>query len=274
MSRSQRKNSTIDPCIVCNSTVKSDDDGIQCDYCKNWIHVKCAKFTKAVYEALQLPGVRYYCVNCVNSVDRILELEKRLNDLEERFEKRITQLEEKLLTRLEPSQTNFEHITPNSSKNLVSIVKSTIEAETKRRNAVLFGLEEQDDDLSAVRDLISNGNPHEQNLKVKPSEITCVFRDGPKIPGKPRFLKVICVTSKVQHSFIELINKIVQQRNKNLRARPDLTWEQREVGRKLRKALENFDDTTNFYIDYNKQIIVNKTDRQIVFRLADDADST
>ena len=88
------------------------------------------------------------------------------------------------------------------------------------------------------------------------------------------FLKVICVTSKGQHSFIELINKTVQQRNKNLRARPDLTWEQREVGRKLRKALENFDDTTNFYIDYNKQIIVNKTDRQIVFRLADDADST
>ena len=208
-------------------------------------------------------------MNCSINVDRILLLEKRLDDVESRFDKRLAQIEERLVQQTH----NVTSVEPSRPGDLVNIIKSTFEAESKRRNAVLFGVHEQDDDLEAVRNLVSNGNPKEENLKVKPSDITSVFRDGPRIPGKPRFLKVVCVTSKVQRSFIELVNKTIKLTNPDLRARPDLTWEQRDAGRKLRHKLETLEEPHKFFIDYYKLTIVDKTTRNIIFRLAGDADS-
>ena len=153
------------------------------------------------------------------------------------------------------------HILPNF--DFTAVLKATIEEESKRHNAVLFGLDEVDDDLEAVREIVSAGNPIEDNLKLKPSDIIRVFRDGPTYNDKPRFLKVVCVTSKVQRSFIGLINKIVKKHHPELRARQDLTWEQRETGRLLRQKLSTVKDSVEYFIDYNKKYIVKKSDSSI-----------
>ena len=132
---------------------------------------------------------------------------------------------------------------------------------------MLFVLDEEDDDLSAVRKLVSVANVAEENLAVKTSDIVRVFRDGPEYDDAPRFLKVVCVTSKVQQAFIGLINKCVKRDHPNLRARPDLTWEQRDAGRKLREQLKRQGEPPNLYIDYSRRAIIEKDSRKIMFSL-------
>lgn len=272
------RNSVSDPCIVCSANVKNNEKGLQCDYCELWVHAKCANFTNASYEAMKIPGVKYYCKNCVSNVDRLLALEKRLGELESRFEKRLTDLENTILNKsvlnTHPQKTAAE-TAPQG--DLINIIKSTFEQETKRRNAVLFGVDESENDLDSVRTLVAYEKTEDPNMVVNPHDITCVFRDGPRLPGKPRFLKVVCVTSNVQRAFINLVNKQIRPKNPQLRARPDLTYEQREAGRALRHEFSTYDDKSKFFIDYNKQVIVNKLNRQIIFsfkRQVGDEDSS
>jgi len=152
--------------------------------------------------------------------------------------------------------------------------QKTIEAETKKRNAVLFGLPEAADDLAAVRQLVSDADPDDESLKITATDVAHVFRDGPHYPDALRFLKVDCSTSAVQHAFIALVNKELRKDHADLRARPDFTWDQREAGRKLREKLKTMTDPHKFYIDYGKHCIVSKSDRVNVFSLSTSASAT
>lgn len=133
----------------------------------------------------------------------------------------------------------------------------------KKRNAVLFGLEEANENLAAVWNLVSTTNPHEEHLKVQPTDISCVFRDGPRLPGQaPLFFKVVCVTSAVQRSFI-WVGEQSDQTNKSkyvCTAGSDI-WA-KESRPCTTQRMQKF-GTHKFFIDYNEQIIVNKTDRKM-----------
>ena len=133
---------------------------------------------------------------------------------------------------------------PTSHQLLDEGIEEAVELKLKGRNAVLFGLPEgeKDDDLQTVRQLVS-GN----DCEVKASDIVYTFRDGPTLPNKPRFLKVVCTTAQAKRKFIDHINKVARRATTiPLRARPDLTFKQRETGRALRKKLSELDSPTHF----------------------------
>ena len=263
MTRKSSQSQPSDPCVKCRKNVNVNDDGILCDYCKQWIHLKCAGWTLDAYLVIEkLPGFKYFCSCCSPNVDRILDMEKRLSDFEERLEARMSRLEQTF------TNANFKPSFQPQSVDLVNVIKTTMEAESKRHNAVLFGVPEAADDLTAVQDLISAAETEDVNLQVKPSDIVRVFRDGPRRADSPRFLKVVCVTSAVQRSFIGLVNKVIKPTNQLIRARPDLTWAQRDAGRKLRDKWDGLAEKDKYFIDYGKQSIVYKTDRKnVIFSL-------
>ena len=55
----------------------------------------------------------------------------------------------------------------------------------------------------------------------------------------------------------------MKKQQPDLRARPDLTWEQRETGRILRQKFSTIKDSVEYFIDYNKKCIVKKSDTAI-----------
>lgn len=262
-------------CHTCKQQVLDQDKAVYCDYCKQWAHARCLKMDDAKYSALQLlRDQKYFCpATCLPAVDRMLMFERRLEQMEARFQELTSKMN--ILTSDSISNGSDFPVLPSkpfNSQKLIETMESVYEAQSKRRNAVLFGLADTIDDLKAVRALVATdpANPDEADLPtVCPTDIQYVFRDGPSNPdGKSRFLKVVCATSKVKDNFINIVNKRARAINppSGLRARIDLTYQQRVDGRNLRLKLNDF-DTNSHFIDYRKKCIVTKVTRKTVFSL-------
>lgn len=269
--------SNIDCCVKCLKNINDNDFALICELCKNRMHSICLGIPDSFVafinsDAYAKSGfvLPLICVNCRPTFGQLIEIKNEVASLESRFEDRFAALEAAISAKVDVQSTRPAVPQLPHSVDLEKMVKSTIEAEKKRQNAVLFGLPETDDDLSAVRKLVSMGINNEDHLIVKPSEITHVFRDGPEYEDAPRLLKVVCVTSKVQAAFIDLINKAIKRQKPELRARPDLTWDQREAGRNLRKEFGKLRNSDDFFIDYKNRKIICKSNRQVVFSLASD----
>ena len=94
----------------------------------------------------------------------------------------------------------------------------------------------------------------DENFKhLDANSIIRVFRDGPKYDDKPRFLKVLCSNPQAKKDFIRFVN--LKFKSEGLRARPDLSFLQRENARKLRMKFNAMTDKEKFYIDYRTNTI-------------------
>lgn len=267
--------STGEFCLLCKLIVKENDAcAVACEYCQGWVHSKCIGVDTDTFAAVaNLDNFKYFCTGCLPKLDRLLTLEKRIDDLEARFISMEGNIHEKssVLTDHGSSQIQASGVRNNQlpARDISQVIEETIEFRLKQRNAVLFGVPESDDDLAAVRQLLLTPC-HDEAERVNPQDVQYVFRDGTKHADQPRFLKVICATSQVKQDFIKFINRVVKPNvaatNPHLRSRPDLTYRQRVDGRTLREKLKQFGDGTHF-INYAKRVIVRKADRQTVFSL-------
>ena len=52
------------PCGVCSKAVKSNQRGVQCDYCDVWYHAKCMGMNTKIYEALAYSSCIWECSDC------------------------------------------------------------------------------------------------------------------------------------------------------------------------------------------------------------------
>jgi hypothetical protein len=143
---------------------------------------------------------------------------------------------------------------PKSETDFKLLFQDMFELETKKRNAVVFGLPDSGDDLTYLRDLA-------ENSLVKSTDILYTFKDGPNHDrnGKtiPQFNKVVFSTSKARNLFLGWL-KTHRPADQSIRARPDLTYSQREENRKLRSEISrrNEKGEENLRIDYKTMKIV------------------
>lgn len=261
-------------CSTCSKFVGDNDNGVECEMCRNWCHAKCAGINDQQYKLIgHVKCFKFFCPTCIPKVDRLLTLENRMDELQARFEE--------LSVRMS-NFSNFPTFPPSSKPNFLhaahphqpdrqqfnEAVTEAVELKLKRNNAVLFGLPESGDDLLTIRKIITDypaQNPVEQ---IQPSEIVYTFRDGPIQTGRPRFNKVVCATNQVRENFIKLINKVVKnETDLKVRARPDLTFRQRQDGRTLREKLEQLPDCDEYFINYSKRSIFSRSSRKCVFSL-------
>uniref|UniRef100_A0A915IV25 Uncharacterized protein n=1 Tax=Romanomermis culicivorax TaxID=13658 RepID=A0A915IV25_ROMCU len=169
---------------------------------------------------------------------------------------------------IETKLTNLEFnniSSTNSSSHIAMLIKDALEIESKKNNAVLFGLPEINglDDIEAVQQFI--GNQDENSTSISPDNIVQGFRDGPKYDGKPCFLKVVCTNLQAKHAFIKLINNAhgtpKNDGDDRLCARPDLSYLQRGASRKLQAKLKTGLDNgeTGLYINYKAITVISTT---------------
>ncbi|KAK3091810.1 hypothetical protein FSP39_022788 [Pinctada imbricata] len=52
------------PCVICSKGVRSNQQGIQCDFCDYWTHCKCVRMGTPEYERLGKSEELYFCIKC------------------------------------------------------------------------------------------------------------------------------------------------------------------------------------------------------------------
>lgn len=52
------------PCGLCLQAVRSNQRGVQCDFCDVWYHVKCMKMNTQIYQALANSSCIWECADC------------------------------------------------------------------------------------------------------------------------------------------------------------------------------------------------------------------
>lgn len=262
----------VEPCFVCEETVGNNDvSALQCELCSKWSHGGCLGIPSEVVAFFRSPSYEkatyalpLLCPACKPTLTSLADINNKLSTIEMRFEARLAALEHR--PNLPSSATAFKIVpqtTPGPTNGLAALVKDAIEIESKKSNAVLFGLENSEDDLDAVRNLLQEVD----GTGLKPEDIIRVFRDGPKLTGKPQFLKVLCNNSQSKKLFINLINNSRRKMLptfKNLRARPDLSYLQRKRSRELQSELKTRIDSgeTDLYVDYISDCVKHYQPRQ------------
>ena len=52
-------------CPICKNILKTKDASIQCDFCDEWIHLKCSSLKKEEFDLLSLSETKWYCSRCI-----------------------------------------------------------------------------------------------------------------------------------------------------------------------------------------------------------------
>jgi hypothetical protein len=233
-------------CRSCSTAIT--DKSILCGFCDKLFHYSCADLTEADAKLFLSKKKLFICPICEPTAIRFFKLEARL----EKCELKLDTLDSKVDNILQI--VNELKVAPKSHTDIKSTFTELFEIESKKRNAVVFGVPDGDDDLTFIRDLAENST-------VKASDILYTFRDGPDhTPGGksiPQFNKVVFSTSKARNSFLSWL-KTHKPADQRIRARPDLTYAQREKNRQLRSELQHKLDSgeNGLRIDYKKGEIV------------------
>lgn len=238
--------------IQCDNCSKPStaNNSLFCGFCEKWFHVTCTELSESDAKVFIEKDKLFICENCEASAKRYFRLEKRLENCEQKLEILDRKIDDVL------NSLNELKSSPKPEVDFKSTFQEMFELETKKRNAVVFGLPDSGDDLAYLRDLAKNS-------LVKSSDILYTFKDGPDHDrsGKtiPQFNKVVFATSKARNLFLGWL-KTHRPADPSIRARPDLTYAQREENRKLQSEINRRKDQgeENLRIDYRTMKIVSQ----------------
>src|SRR3989442_1058608 len=82
-----------DKCKVCDTNIKTEDEGIECEICEKWFHANCEGMSGAEYEFLKAhyKSLHWYCEDCNKSVATTIKLfnslKQKVDGLEEKLNK-------------------------------------------------------------------------------------------------------------------------------------------------------------------------------------------
>ena len=63
------------PCLKCTDIVNKDSKALQCDLCRQWVHISCANVGVKAYSTLQsLNGSMWLCESCQEELPMQLKL--------------------------------------------------------------------------------------------------------------------------------------------------------------------------------------------------------
>lgn len=278
--RRASKDDDPSPCSVCAALVTTK--GLCCDYCNRWLHTSCVNMDDKVYSVINSLEQLYFCPSCLPTAKRLIQLESRMANLEQKFDTFTDNINKKLDKIIAsdfgiPPLQNFPTISTSnnmSSKNttpalsdmIISAVNDALEAESKKSTVVLENFTNNSDSTleDDVKTFITSAGGDA-------SKIVNIRRSGPVLKSRqgsdlPRIVKVKCDSETSKKDIIIAVTKFADKgRHSKIRARPDRTWQQRETLRKLRQELIEHREKgeQDYFIDYNryKLIKVNRIHR-------------
>ena len=268
-----------DSCPTCLEAV--GDTGVQCDICTRWLHLACEDLTGEQYSALgSTPGSIYCCKLCdrdslLAGLKDVHRLQRQVERLTETVAKQntdtmaairsLTDTVNKLIQNL-PAASGFTGSTDKSAF-ICEVAQELQELESKKDKLVILGLPESQTPSDSDGELSDDERvfAFARQMGVDEGSIDETFRDGVRNRDhtRPRILKVRFNSQGSRSAFLRAFKTISPSRN--CWVRPDLTYQQRERDRQLRKELDDkngrkysngrlVDQGSNLYCIYKKQV--------------------
>lgn len=128
-------------CKICCKAVKKDHKAMECDYCKTWIHIKCANMSEEEYEHYdKLTSSFWFCEIDKPVVQQFLDEKISLAGLKNDIMSEITAFKAELKNidqNIQKSQLSFAEVTKmnNPSKNNTKI--TTMQNVVNKANGVI-----------------------------------------------------------------------------------------------------------------------------------------
>lgn len=264
------------------------DDGVQCQWCGDWEHFKCAKISKQEYDMLSLnsPRIMFFCCECQPKVNSAFEFFDKMYARQDLFDKRLQRIEHKLNSLSEgvcEVQEGSELSTNTSDDNSVlpkpgllprveslsvggissavaSVISEEKDKDKRKLNLILHNVVEPTADDGQTRkkeDIDHVSDIFHKSLGV-PVQITNAIRLG-KRGDKPRLLKVSVDSLKSKASILrnctKLRGKDVPGRWSKVFITPDMTPKEREQNKSLRNQLADLNKNGREYRIKNGQIV-------------------
>ena len=203
-------NKQLDVCGKCNKKCEEDDDAIQCDLCRMWVHTNCDNVSQEQYKAINTLSEINNCVYYCNINDCLTRLKSIINDwmihqaglpqpdltvstlsadLEQlasahcKIEKAVSDLSNKIET-LQLQETKLvDQIQTTSNALDRHTANPTQQVPDRKSNVVLYGIgecssrtsrhERQQNDVKAVLETLSS-----IKVQINPDHVIDCFRLG------------------------------------------------------------------------------------------------
>ena len=68
------------PCTVCGRSVAKNHKALQCDYCDQWVHIKCNLIDKKTYELLKQDETPWSCIKCTENIFPFIQADLPVNN--------------------------------------------------------------------------------------------------------------------------------------------------------------------------------------------------
>ena len=256
------------PCGACLKGVTKATKSLQCGVCDLWFHYDCAEgMTPAYYDNCAQMFARdgysgFFCKCCRKVTNKLKTMMKEMREEMDQMSKKIASLEkerEKVSKRVVGVEEKAEKVkedlqgvekeVENGMKTAKEEAKKEMkeemrEQEVRSENIALYGLEESvkeqtdernKDEKKKVEEMIGHiGVPIKGDVEIK-------YRAGKKNEGaeaKPRPLIVRIADEETREKILRDARKLSNVEGwKRVFVSPDLTWQQREEGRKIEKDL-------------------------------------
>ena len=256
------------PCKVCPKTV--DNQGVKCDRCLGWVHVKCSNMSKDEYDSLSRianDAVRFFCPPCLTQMnqgkdmtDRQAIQEAKIDTLMKTVEvlqqqnmqilKLLTQSETKMIDSTKEVQGKINESLDKVQTKMNEALLEEKEKEKRKKNAIISNISESTlkngdermrDDREKVADVLR------QIVDIEEAEIENVVRLGSKIGKdgkprqKPRLLKIIFKAEEKKKEVIKNargLNEGEEDQEKRIYINNDETDAERKRGYELRQKLK------------------------------------
>ena len=75
------------PCSVCKKSVLNQDKAICCDYCNQWVHIKCNKLNDFDYNVLKSKNGNWYCILCTPEILPFCQINEKMSIAKENLNK-------------------------------------------------------------------------------------------------------------------------------------------------------------------------------------------
>ena len=250
MANSEKTTKVVkDPCLECREGVVRKTGGVQCNFCEEWAHPKCAKVNVQHLNALrEQPGMTWTCERC-RKVS--MKLQKQVHALSRNLEevkdsvKKIEQNMVKHDKRIEAVEKKVKECDKNIVVNasVAAVSDEQREQESRRNNIVIHNIPEPDESLTdwndrkehdteKVLDLLESIGCETQKEDIK--FIVRLRSNNPNSEASERPILMGLTRSESKDEIIKKAYTLIQNKSE-FSIIPDLTPFQREHERNLKQ---------------------------------------
>lgn len=191
-------------CAKCKLNIEDNDSYFECDSCKRPIHAQsCSELTSSEIKCMQLKKrvLRFLCNDCNSGLLQIPSIIQSIRELKSEIG---------LLKSSKPAEPSESHPAPFT--NINEIIAELNEREHRKKNIMVFGLSEHQNNTQADKDtgfeIIKVANPNaSDNIKL--------FRVGkPNVnTTKPRPMKIILNSPEEAIQVLRNVNEIKKMKS-------------------------------------------------------------